>query len=537
MFLDDKTPSKSAVERDNPPPRRKACQGCIKAKRRCDLGFPTCLRCSHRHIECLYDSAVSINGSSSGIPPSRPARFAKKRQTQATSGHAASEAASQPLSLSGTYGTATNIDGLSFLDDPSLTSLPVFDDAPPSGFPGSKTAEFIPKDDGIFAYGGSLDNLLGLSTHSNSVFEGLDLDLDVFQAPPQNMDPVPARPEEPPHTDLVYLPVATPTATTSFNMSYMIRTRLSYTIPILLGAPKAFVETTGTPWSHPSLYKDGFPPIIEDMYAACALYMARTPRNDAVIMRSIEGKLAKVINDPLPSVASTSEVLYRTQALLMYQIMRTLDEGLASRAHDAVATAAFEESMNTLKDHLIIEAGSTDVSTTFMLSSLTAQSITDFEKAASLQTRQHGIRRPTKPLQLYPLGPTRAFWEQWTFKESVRRTFLMAFFFSQLTRLVTGATLGTCTGRTATWNCWTLAGDLWGAPDAVDFAQAWNTKHEVGGEAEGGCGPIIVSPGQMQRVLQEARAEDMDDFARMILTTTLGVEEAKAWLASKGGVL
>ncbi|TLD30738.1 hypothetical protein PspLS_02398 [Pyricularia sp. CBS 133598] len=531
MSLNDKTPSKSAVERDNPPPRRKACQGCIKAKRRCDLGFPTCLRCSHRQIECQYDGFASINRSSGGIPSRRPAR-SKKRQTQATSGHAAFEPESQSLPLSGTYGTATGVDGLSFLGDPSLASLPTFDNAPISLFPGLKTAEFIPKDDGIFPYEGSLDNLLGLS---NSVFE--DLDLEGFQDPPQNMDPVLARPEEPPQTDLVYLPIPNLTTETSFTISYIIRTRLSYTIPVLLGAPKTFVETTGTPWSHPSLYKDGFPPIIEDMYSACALYMARTPRNDAVIMRSIEGRLAKVINNPLPSIASTPEVLYRTQALLMYQIMRTLDEGLASRVDDAAATAAFEESMNTLKDHLIIEAGSTDVSTTFMLSSLTAQSITDFEKAASLQTKQKGIRKPTKPLQLYPLGPTRAFWEQWTFKESVRRTFLIAFFFSQLTRMATGAPLGTCTGRTATWNCWTLAADLWRAPDAVDFAQAWNTNHKAGGDADGDCGPIIVSPGQMQRVLQEAKAEDMDDFARMILTTTLGVEEAKAWMASKGGVL
>ncbi|TLD15587.1 uncharacterized protein PgNI_01363 [Pyricularia grisea] len=527
MSLDDKTPSKSAVERDNPPPRRKACQGCIKAKRRCDLGFPTCLR----QIGCHYDSAVSISRSSGGIPSSRPARC-KKRQTQATSGYAAFGTDSESLSQPGTYGTGTGVDGLSFMDDPSLTSLPMFDNSPIDVFSGTKTAEFIPKDDGTFVCEGSLDDILCLP---NSGFEGLDL--NNFQAPPQNMDPVLARPEEPPHTDLVYLPAPNLTSETSFILSYIIRTRLSYTIPILLGAPKAFVETTGTPWSHPSLYKDGFPPIIEDMYSACALYMARTPRNDAVIMRSIEGRLAKVINDPLPSVATTPEVLYRTQALLMYQIMRTLDEGLASRANDAVATAAFEESMNTLKDHLIIEAGSTDVSTTFMLSCLTAQSLDDFEKAASLQTKQKGIRRPTKPLQLYPLGPTRAFWEQWSFKESVRRTFLISFFFSQLTRLATGATLGSCTGRTATWNCWTLAADLWRATDAVDFAQAWNTNHKAGGGADDGCGPIIVSPGQIQRVLQEAKAEDLDDFARMILTTTLGVEEAKAWMASKGGVL
>ncbi|KAL4971033.1 Zn(II)2Cys6 transcription factor domain-containing protein [Aspergillus stella-maris] len=44
----------SSVERNNPPPRRKSCDGCRAAKRRCDLAFPTCFRCSRRGIPCVY---------------------------------------------------------------------------------------------------------------------------------------------------------------------------------------------------------------------------------------------------------------------------------------------------------------------------------------------------------------------------------------------------------------------------------------------------------------------------------------------------
>lgn len=50
-------PSWSAVERGNPPPRRKACSACIKSKRRCTLDFPACLRCVQRKIECNYPDA------------------------------------------------------------------------------------------------------------------------------------------------------------------------------------------------------------------------------------------------------------------------------------------------------------------------------------------------------------------------------------------------------------------------------------------------------------------------------------------------
>ncbi|KAH7309240.1 hypothetical protein BKA65DRAFT_170434 [Rhexocercosporidium sp. MPI-PUGE-AT-0058] len=41
--------------------RRKACTGCVKAKRRCDLTLPACSRCMKRNIDCNYgDSGIAI---------------------------------------------------------------------------------------------------------------------------------------------------------------------------------------------------------------------------------------------------------------------------------------------------------------------------------------------------------------------------------------------------------------------------------------------------------------------------------------------
>lgn len=36
------------------PPRRKSCEACKTAKRRCDLAFPTCSRCMSRCLPCIY---------------------------------------------------------------------------------------------------------------------------------------------------------------------------------------------------------------------------------------------------------------------------------------------------------------------------------------------------------------------------------------------------------------------------------------------------------------------------------------------------
>ncbi|KAL3491865.1 hypothetical protein BJX62DRAFT_251005 [Aspergillus germanicus] len=44
----------SSVERDNPPPRRKSCEACRAAKRRCDLALPACFRCTRRNVACVY---------------------------------------------------------------------------------------------------------------------------------------------------------------------------------------------------------------------------------------------------------------------------------------------------------------------------------------------------------------------------------------------------------------------------------------------------------------------------------------------------
>jgi hypothetical protein len=63
--------SLSSAERDNPPPRRKSCTACIRAKRRCDLGQPACLRCAQRKLICRYDEPRQRILSSPQMTPVR----------------------------------------------------------------------------------------------------------------------------------------------------------------------------------------------------------------------------------------------------------------------------------------------------------------------------------------------------------------------------------------------------------------------------------------------------------------------------------
>lgn len=49
----------SFSERNNPPPRRKSCEACRAAKRRCNLDLPTCFRCTQRGLACVYPGLPS----------------------------------------------------------------------------------------------------------------------------------------------------------------------------------------------------------------------------------------------------------------------------------------------------------------------------------------------------------------------------------------------------------------------------------------------------------------------------------------------
>lgn len=62
----------TSMERNDPPARRKSCQACKKARRRCDLARPTCQRCAQRNIHCHYPYAPPLRESASCRQPEIP---------------------------------------------------------------------------------------------------------------------------------------------------------------------------------------------------------------------------------------------------------------------------------------------------------------------------------------------------------------------------------------------------------------------------------------------------------------------------------
>ncbi|KAL8377979.1 hypothetical protein RB595_008592 [Gaeumannomyces hyphopodioides] len=361
--------------------------------------------------------------------------------------------------------------------------------------------------------------------------------LEIYRAPVQELEKGTGRLQ----FDFPAYPTNQPGPPIPFCMSHIFRSRMNFAVEELRRAPKLFLETTGTPWMHPSLYRDYMPPVVEDVYSACALFAAKNAANEAVIMRSIDYRVAALVATPLAEDASLNEILARAQALILYQSMYLLDEKipqLSSRTVSAPAAAALEDVTYRLLDKVVegLTQGQPHAhhvpATTASPSPPTGLARDGALEAFPGQTVRLQNAVPhlseTEHLPLYPLGPTRAFWERWTLHESTARTFLAAFFLMQLTRLLSGADPAPCTARTAIWNHWTLAARLWRAGGPVEFAQAWN---ETGGRL------FVVSPSTIDMVLRDCGVEDVDAFGKMIFTTTLGLEEIRGWFASKGGVL
>ncbi|KAI1361357.1 hypothetical protein F5Y08DRAFT_314936 [Xylaria arbuscula] len=570
-------PSLSSIERGNPPPRRKSCAACIKAKRRCDLHQPSCLRCTQRRIECSYPVPAGTHPKRRGI------------ETPSSSSH------------SETSPTAQAQDD--FMKDISLTDASSSWDTGCFDFNLDLSAAY------------NTNNASSCAPFPNISFDepmlhGLEfLDDDAahaHQSPPLPMMPTPAltlelgiedpmpliqrpRPVIPTMSRLDLLRAA----------AELTEKRLRYTVDAFKSAPEEMVLTGGTPWSHPGLYKDSMPLCLEDALAASGLHRAKNPVNNAMIQRVVELRYRRLIEAPIP--ASVPEQLARVHALILYQIMLFFDESCPSRALSQETVSVLLDAAMALLEHAQYETSD-------------ANPHSDSDSAAS---------SPGRDIPLYPLTAARALYADWIFQESLRRTLLIAFLLTQMQCLLqadfssfssrafvppssTNANPPTnsssssssssspspfshpfssasipheeieCFGPTdplpsdasalaairlalqeqhhhqqqdnttttpGLSTCipdkrcdpmmllaqsFTLSAQLWHACDAVDFVMAWrDPRHRH----------LVVKPFNIWKRIDTARVEDIDKLGRMVMTSGMGIEEAKGWFASRGGTL
>lgn len=162
----------------------------------------------------------------------------------------------------------------------------------------------------------------------------------------------------------------------------------------------------------------------------------------------VEGRAQELVSSPPPT--SRLDVLGRTQALLLYQIIRLFDGDIRARAAAEEANPALEAAGTALLGHI-----------TFDHPQLPPTEIID------------------EPVVFSTLGQTREIWNEWVFQESARRTFFIAFFVVQTYRVLTGRPPLQCDSRLHLCHFWTLSAHLWHATDPLSFEIAWKEKNHL----------------------------------------------------------
>jgi Fungal Zn(2)-Cys(6) binuclear cluster domain len=196
-------PTSLTRRRVPPPPRRKACEECNKAKRRCDLSIPACLRCERQKLLCCY----------ARLPAQHVSTYASQasQNTTTNSRVTINEPSLGPITSPSLY----NLDSHGFPDLRSTFSIDMcaLDDLP--------TLEELQNSDTPAANGN-----FGLILPSASIYS--------------------------PNYD-----------SSSAEIMARVGPRLNYAVDVLKATPTKVVFENQTPWSHHLLYKDEMPRSIQ----------------------------------------------------------------------------------------------------------------------------------------------------------------------------------------------------------------------------------------------------------------------------------
>ncbi|KAF2111881.1 hypothetical protein BDV96DRAFT_649849 [Lophiotrema nucula] len=268
------------------------------------------------------------------------------------------------------------------------------------------------------------------------------------------------------------------------NFSAFARSRLEYVMGQFENAPRSFIDENRTPWCHPLLYEDGMPRCLQDAHAACALYLARNDLNGTFVTRHTMGRLDELLDSPKPD--GLTDVMARSHSLMLYQIMLAFSSDMRYTRYNDSVDAELEWNGRKLHNLLLTAAD------------------------------------PVGPIQIYPCGAAHTIWKDFIVRESARRTLLCVFHMLAMIHLMSGK-YHSCKDIQLSSRV-SLSGLLWQAESPFDFTIAWNENN-----------PHFVDDLDYTDLLETARPEEIDAFGRMLLTSTMGIDDVKGWFHTRGG--
>lgn len=223
------------MERENPPPRRKSCHACVKAKRRCDQRQPICARCSQRKIRCLYPARPGLFESSPTDPS--PARSTVPGSDLLLDTAGVDETIIDLLVPS--CHAETVIHPWTSRKSPCLHH-PELPWTPAAALDEPPEAAGAPS--------------LGLAVDDRDIFEDGNMDAELFF---DFTDSAPTGKEIAPRP-----PAAVPAAPGRLDLAGLhaaLESNFSYAMDRIRAAPSTMLLENQTPWCHPLLYRENMP--------------------------------------------------------------------------------------------------------------------------------------------------------------------------------------------------------------------------------------------------------------------------------------
>ncbi|UKZ66221.1 uncharacterized protein TrAtP1_007395 [Trichoderma atroviride] len=270
-----------------------------------------------------------------------------------------------------------------------------------------------------------------------------------------------------------------------------------------------WVNDCSCPFIHAHLYKDDLPSCIQNAFTATAAYFTKTAANKGLILRIIEGhcnKLLDQLEDGLDvtedTIASgTFNHLARTQALLIYQIIRLFDGDIRSRAQA-------ENNMDLLLSWAgqLWESASKDAE------------LAIYEKASmtsSMASDRCGGVSDSNAFRVD--GSVAALWHAWYVAESIRRTYVAIIFVQGMYQTLKQG-WAFCPGGVS----FTVTNGLWDSPSAHTWWELFLRD----------TAPPAQSL-QLERLLHENQPAEVDTFVQPLLVASYGHERVDQWIAQQ----
>lgn len=250
------------------------------------------------------------------------------------------------------------------------------------------------------------------------------------------------------------------------------RTRIGFVLDYIATMHQEFARTRALPFIHHRLYGSNLPRTILNAFTASAAYTNRTPQTKSWVIKLVSDMAREIHRDGERAVTPLEKIA-RVQALVILDTIRLFDGDVGLRAaaeREIGQMVVWGESLNEVLEKLKEDVG------------------------------EPGPVPREKPPKS---------WDGWVMLESVRRTSLMAFSFICISTIL--KSLEPPCDILNAMHSFTASRHLWDAATSVEFYRAWYEKPQY-----------CVTNMEFKDFWMYGRAEDADDFTRLMLTAQVG---------------